>query len=54
MLGAAKVVLSQRAFGQKVLWLIEEVYLRLQRLDLLALSRPGTDKARPPAKPECH
>lgn len=34
ILGAGKVVLSQRAFGQKVLWLIEEVYLRLQRPDL--------------------
>lgn len=37
-------VLSQRAFSQKVLWLIEEVCLRLARLDLFTLTQPGTDE----------
>lgn len=40
--GARKTVLSQRAFSQKVLWLIEEVCL--PKFDLVTLSQSGTDK----------
>ncbi len=54
MLGAGKAVLSQRAFSQKVLWLIEEVYLRQPRLDLFTRSHSSTDKNNLQAKSELH
>lgn len=42
--GAGKAVLSERAFSQKVLWLIEEVCLILLRVNLFTPSQSSTHK----------